>query len=116
MHSRVKGMARIIDSKNGTDIKIYDVRDISNITDYLIIASANNRRHIQAVCNEILLFLTQNSISLIGTEGMERGNWALIDCGRFVIHIFRPETREFYDLELIWGDAPLIEWVDHGSD
>jgi len=52
---------------------------------------------------------------MIGYEGMDDGNWALIDCTIFVLHVFRPETREFYDLELIWGDAPLIDWKENGS-
>lgn len=92
------------------------MRELSNVTDYFIITSALNRRHIRALCDEIAAFGKENGIGAVGSEGVDQGDWALIDFSVFIVHIFRPEAREFYDLELIWGDAPLIDWKEHGAD
>jgi ribosome-associated protein len=96
-------------------MRIYDVREASNVTDFFLIASAYNQRHIKALCDELHTHLKQNGIIPIGKEGIGEGGWALIDCGDFVIHIFDPDSRQFYDLELIWGDVPQVEWEGDGS-
>jgi ribosome-associated protein len=101
---------------NGLDIKVYDVHEVSNVTDTFIICSSHNSRHTRALCDKLVEYLKENGIKLVGKEGLDDGHWALVDCADFVVHIFVPESREFYDLELIWGDAPLIDWEDHGSD
>ncbi len=59
--------------------------------------------------DEVLRFLKEKGVTLLGREGLDEGQWGLIDCGEFVIHIFQEETRSFYDLDLIWGDVEKIE-------
>jgi len=106
----VKEIARLLDAKSAADIKVYDIRGVSTVADYFVISSANNRRHIRALCDVLLEYIDRSGIPMLGYEGLDEGSWALVDCADFVVHIFKTDAREFYDLELIWGDAPLVAW------
>lgn len=110
----LREIAQLISDKKGEKIEIYDLREVSSVTRFFIIATGYNRRHIQALCEDLLKHIKKCRIVLIGNEGIKEGHWALIDCGDFIIHIFQPEARDFYDLDLIWGDVPRIDWENGG--
>ncbi len=104
--------ARAADAKKATDVVILDVGDLLGITDLFVIASASNRRLALTVADEM-----ERAVKLAGgpapisVEGLEEATWILIDFGPFVVHVFQQETREFYDLERLWRDAPRVAWV-----
>ncbi len=102
--------AKIADQKKAQDIVILDVDKISSITDYFVICSAINERQLRAIADEIDKELKKLSIKKYGMEGYREAKWVLIDYGDFIIHIFEKEIRYYYDLELLWGDAPKVEW------
>ena len=96
------------------DIVIYDVREVSNVTDFYVVTTAYNRRHINALCDEVTKTLKKRRHPVLGTEGRDGGGWALIDGGSFVVHMFDPASRAYYDLDMIWGDVPNMKWEKDG--
>jgi ribosome-associated protein len=102
--------ARIADDKKGTDIVAYDVRGMSDITDYLVIVTAHSKAQIRAVVESIHKELKQFGVRKMGREGSESGQWILLDYSDCVIHVFSPQLREYYGLESVWGDAPKLDW------
>ncbi len=81
---------------------------LTDIADFFVIASGKSIRKIKAIQDNIIELLSNNNIRLCGIEGDEKSGWLLLDYGVVIIHIFYPETREFYDLEHLWGDAEFF--------
>ena len=104
--------AKIADEKKAQDIVILDVDKISAITDYFVICSAINERQLHAIADDMDKEMKKLSISKLGMEGYREAKWVLIDYGDFIVHIFEKEIRSYYDLELLWGDAPKVTWQD----
>ena len=102
--------AKIADEKKARDIVILDVDKISSITDYFVICSAINERQLHAIADEIDKQMKKISVMKFGMEGYREAKWVLIDYGDFIVHIFEKEIRGYYDLELLWGDAPKVTW------
>ena len=102
--------ARTADEKKGTDIVAYDVRGMTDITDYFVIVTAQSRAQIRAIYESIARELKSSGLHKLGQEGNESGNWVLLDYADCVIHIFSPQLREYYGLESLWGDAPKLNW------
>ncbi len=102
--------ARTADDKKAEDIVIYDMRGITDVTDYFVIATAHSRSQVRAVVESIKKELKSIDIRKMGQEGNEGGSWVLIDYTDCVIHVFSPELREYYSLESLWGDAPKVDW------
>lgn len=86
-----------------------DVRDVTTFTDYFVISTGANARQIQAIADEIVKQLKQAGELPSSLEGYENAEWVLIDYGDFVVHIFSPKTRVFYDLERLWRDARPVQ-------
>ncbi|MFV8381979.1 ribosome silencing factor [Corynebacterium hindlerae] len=97
------------DDKLAEEIAVIDVSDVLTITDVFVIASASNERQVNAIVEEIEDKLTENKVEPIRREGTREGRWALLDYGEFVIHIFRTQEREYYGLDRLWRDCPLID-------
>lgn len=96
-----------------TDIVILEVGDVMAITDYFVIASASNIRQVRRVAEEVELAVkAAGGEGSLRAEGLEDGQWVLLDFGAFVVHVFHVETREFYDIERLWSDVPRVDWVD----
>ena len=102
--------ARIADGKKAEDIIIFDMRKLSSIADYFVICSGFNKRQLQSIAAEIEQKLQSLGIRWLGREGYADALWILMDYGDAVIHLFDKEKRRFYDLELLWGDAPRLPW------
>ena len=102
--------ARIADAKKAEDILIFDVRSLTFITDFFVICNGSNKRQLQSIASEIESKLHNHGIHGIGIEGYTNGRWILMDYGGVVLHLFDREMRHFYDLELLWGDAPKLLW------
>ncbi|MEJ5998373.1 ribosome silencing factor [Corynebacterium sp. H130] len=101
--------AKAADEKLAEEIAVIDVSDVLTITDVFVIASASSERQVSAIVEEIEDKLTENNMEPIRREGAREGRWALLDYGEFVVHIFRTQEREFYGLDRLWRDCPLID-------
>ena len=84
------------------DIQIIDVKNISSITDTMIIASGNSSRQVKALADKTIEAVKKKKIRPLGAEGIQQGDWALIDLGDVIVHIMRPVIREYYQLEKLW--------------
>ncbi|HHT9129483.1 MAG TPA: ribosome silencing factor [Candidatus Brocadiaceae bacterium] len=102
--------ARIADDKKAEDILIFDVGDLTFIADFFVICSGFNKRQLQSIANDIELKLGSYGIRWIGIEGYMDALWILIDYGDVIVHLFDKDMRQFYDLELLWGDASRLQW------
>ncbi|MEE8317446.1 MAG: ribosome silencing factor [Candidatus Omnitrophota bacterium] len=110
MRSRQKALL-VVDlarSKMAEDIVVLDMRKISNITDFFVIATAGSTRRAQTITDNIENGLITKEESLSGIEGYQEGRWILIDACDVVAHIFSGDIRRFYNLESLWGDAPRV--------
>ncbi len=85
--------------------------DIIGITEAFVVASATNTRQVRTICEEIELALeVEADLAPRSIEGLRDASWVLMDYGELVVHVFLVETREFYDLERLWSDAPRVDW------
>lgn len=97
-----------LDDKQGVDIKILDIHEISVLADYFIIAHGNNPNHVRAMIDEVEEKLAEAGYDAPKIEGYTEGTWVLMDCGRIIVHVFHKEARLFYDLERIWSEGRII--------
>ena len=98
-----------VEDKKGEDIKVLDLRGISNITDFFIIASGNNPNQLRAMADMVEEKLFKAGLKLHHSEGYTGGIWILLDFGNIIVHLFNKEQRDFYSLDRVWGDAKEIE-------
>lgn len=102
--------AQAADEKKASDIMVQEVRELIGVTDYFVIATAANSRQVEAIIDEIEDQLReQMKVKPTHREGSTDGSWSLLDYGDVVVHVFQPETREYYRLEALWNDAPVID-------
>jgi ribosome-associated protein len=91
------------------DLVVLDVRGLSSFTDFFVIMTGRSTRHVQGLAETVEAALRDKRLSPASTEGLRDGLWVLLDFNDVVVHIFYAETREFYDLEGLWHDAPRVE-------
>ena len=89
-----------------------DLRNISTATDYFVIGSGSSDIHVRAIADHVIEELKKEGVRAGHVEGLESGRWVLVDYIDFVVHVFHPTAREFYQLETLWGDAPRFEVED----
>lgn len=89
----------------GFDIAVMDVRKLTNMTSYMIVASATSSRQAKAMGDNVREKLKEKGYAILGTEGEKDGEWVLVDLNDMVVHIMIPATRAYYNLEQLWGDA-----------
>ena len=109
--------AKAADEKKAKDIIIQEVKELISITDYFIICTGNNDRQVDAIAEAIEdAVREQCKVKPIGREGQGRCTWVLLDYGDVVVHVFQPELREFYRLETLWKEAPIISAEEAGIE
>ncbi len=102
--------AKGADAKKATDIMVQEVGALVSVTEYFVIATAANRRQVEAIVDEVEERLRKEAhVKPLHREGTDDGMWALLDYGSFVVHVFQPETRDYYRLEALWNDAPVVD-------
>lgn len=84
------------------NITTLDVRNLTTMTDTMLIATGTSNRHVAAITDQVLLQSKRHQVPVIGVEGKERGEWVLIDLGDVLIHVMQQDIREFYQLERLW--------------
>lgn len=102
--SLATALAHLVDEKKGTNIVIFDLRDLSPITDFFVIANGLSDIHIKTIADHLMEYEKPDHV-----EGLEAASWILLDFFNVIVHLFMKETREFYGLERLWGDATRIE-------
>lgn len=106
-HTLAKIAGQLALSKKGFDIKILKMQKISSVCDYFVIVSGDADVHVKSIGNAIYDGLLDEGLKPLHKEGMDSGNWVLLDYVDVVVHIFREQVRTFYALEKLWGDAPV---------
>ncbi|MCF6179529.1 MAG: ribosome silencing factor [Geopsychrobacter sp.] len=102
--------------KKAYDLQLLDVTELSTLTDYLLIASGRSDRQVSAIADSIRLGLKAQGVTLLASEGLNEGRWALLDYGDFMVHVLQPSVRSFYDLEGLWCEAAQVPLADTGQE
>jgi ribosome-associated protein len=97
------------DSKQAQKLVMLDLRKTAGFTDFFLIASGTNTRQVRAIADAVIESLAAAGAKPAYVEGYDRSEWILLDYFDFIVHVFGPETRVFYDLERLWGNAERIE-------
>jgi ribosome-associated protein len=92
-----------IDDMKGVDLLVIDVRDMTSITDRMVITSGTSTRHVKSIADSVALKAKQGGFPALGVEGAQAAEWVLIDLGDVVVHVMTPAIREFYALEKLWA-------------
>ena len=109
--------AKAASDKKATDITLLDLRGLSDVCDYFLICTAANARMLSSIVDEIEEKVKKNTgIGPLSHEGRAGASWVLLDYASVVVHAFLPETRDYYRLERLWGDAPQIELELEGEE
>lgn len=95
-----------IEDLKGRDILVLDLRGLTDATDYFVVASGTSDAHVRGIADSVLEKLGRKGAHAHHVEGLTTGRWVLLDFVDFVIHLFHPEARGFYQLERLWSDAP----------
>lgn len=107
--------AWLADAKRGGEIVIYDLRGLSDVTDFFVIVTAGSSLQSRAVVLGVERGMKPAGARLLGQEGAARSPRVLMDYGEVVVHVFSPELRRYYSLESLWGDAPKVDWRAEGK-
>ena len=97
------------DEKKGLDPLILDIRKLTDIADYFVLVHGTSDRHVRTIADSILDYLYQKKVKPLHVEGRSNAMWVLLDYGAVIVHIFHYETRQFYSLERLWGDAKVVK-------
>ncbi|TGN38184.1 ribosome silencing factor [Marinobacter confluentis] len=90
------------------DVSVIDVRDRTSVTDYMVLASGTSNRHVKSLADSVVSEAREQGVRAGNVEGAGVSDWILVDLGDVVVHLMMPATREFYDLERLWRDAPNL--------
>jgi len=105
-----------LDDDKAEDIVAIDLAGKSAISDHMVIASGRSQRHVSAMAEHLVMKLKDQGIGKVSVEGANQADWVLIDAGDIVVHLFRPEVRDFYGLDKMWGvDLPRVQTVRIGD-
>jgi len=100
---------RAAESKKATDIRVLDLSGVTSFADYFVICTGANARNVQAIADEVGLRLKHHGELPNSVEGYTQAEWILADYGDFLVHIFAPKSRAYYDLERLWRNARAVE-------
>jgi ribosome-associated protein len=95
-----------LDDLKGVNTVTLDVRDLTNMMDYLVVCSGSSNRHVKSLAENVSRMAKAAGNPPLGVEGEDAGEWVLVDLGDVVVHVMLPATRDFYDLERLWEAAP----------
>lgn len=105
---QVKDMAvEALDDLKAKEIEALDVRELTDVMDYLVICTGTSNRHVKSLADNVEVTIKEQGLMPIGVEGRDSSDWVLVDFGDVVVHVMTAETRQFYDLERLWsGELP----------
>ncbi len=114
--SRACRAAKIAADNKGQDVLVLDLRPITPLFDFFVVATGASRRQVHTIVEEVDDGLRAVGDTRAGVEGYEASKWVVQDYGDVVVHVFDPDTRDYYKLEELWADAPRIDWLDELDD
>lgn len=100
--------ASVLADHKAVDVLLLDLREVTDMADFFVVASGTSDTHVRASAGHVVETLKAEGIRVHSVEGMEQGRWVLLDYVDFVVHVFHPTQRSFYQLERLWGDAPAV--------
>ena len=106
-----KAIAKVLDKKKALDIKAIHITEYSIVADYFIVASGTSNTHVKSLADDVEFELKQQGVEPDHIEGRATG-WILLDYGSVIVHVFTPESREYYNLERLWSDAQTVDLSD----
>ena len=106
--------AQLLGDYDCVDIIVFDVRKQSPITSYIVIASGSSDRQIKALGSHVTKLAEPLGFPRFGEDTDKTTRWVVLDFVDVMVHLFEPETRSLYDLEMLWGDAPRVDWAREG--
>jgi ribosome-associated protein len=110
-HGTSDVLSRVVDTlldRKAVDPVVLDLRGLCGATDYFVIVSGTSNAHVRGMAEYLVDALAPSGIEPHHVEGLAQGRWVLLDYVDFVVHVFHPELRDFYQLERLWGDAPVV--------
>jgi ribosome-associated protein len=102
--------ARVAEQNKARDIVVLDMRGITPLYDFFVLATGASRRQIHTITEEIDAAMREHGDRRLSVEGYEASTWVVQDYGDVMVHVFNPQTREYFALEDLWADAPRIDW------
>ncbi|GAB6173316.1 ribosome silencing factor [Paradesulfitobacterium aromaticivorans] len=109
-NNQLKQVLDLVEEKKGRDLVLLNLKGISMVTDYFLIVTGNSVTQVKAITDYLHEKLPHLGVPLLRVEGMPEAKWVLVDCGDLVVHVMTPETRDFYSLERLWGDAEQVSF------
>jgi len=104
-------LAHIADDKKAMDVVVLDLRKLTFVADYFIIATGYNSRQLQSIAYEMQEQCRREGLRCLGMHGYEQARWILVDYGQIVVHLFDEDARTFYNLDALWADAVKTRWA-----
>jgi ribosome-associated protein len=105
---RVQRAAQLCLDMRGNDVVVLNLAGVTDMTDYFVIASGTSDTHVRSIGEHVISEMKKVGLSVHHTEGLQQGRWVLLDFFDFVVHIFHPTLRSFYQIERLWSDAELV--------
>lgn len=105
----LKQLIKALDDIQAIDVKVIDVKEQTSVTDYMIICSGRSSRHVKAIAELVMEKMKAEGLAALSQNGLESGEWALIDFGDFVLHVMQADSRAFYNLEGLWQNNPTVK-------
>ena len=106
---KVQRAGRAARDKKAVDLRVLDVRAVSSVADYFLVCSGRSTTHLQTIAEAIRTELKADGVRPLHAEGRAESGWVLLDYGDVLMHVFLDDTRAYYALERLWGDAPAVE-------
>lgn len=104
----LKGLVlRALDDLKARDVAVLDVREMTGVTDYMVVASGTSNRHVKSLADNVETEAKKEGVRPLGIEGQRASDWVLVDFGDVVVHVMLPEARSFYDIERLWSVPPV---------
>lgn len=100
--------AKALDSKKARNLMLLEVRSVTTLTEYMLLATGTSDTHLRSLCDEVEKKMDEAGEKVLHREGFRGDTWIVLDYSGVMIHVFTQETRKYYDLERLWGDAPVI--------
>jgi len=104
--------AKVAVDNKGQNVVVLDMRGVTRLYDYFVIATGSSRRQIHAIAEDVDAALRAVGDTRMGIEGYEASKWVVQDYGDVAVHVFDQDTRDYYSLEDLWADAPKVDWED----
>jgi ribosome-associated protein len=111
----VKLITTALDDMKAVNVKVLDVRRITDVADYMVMASGTSDRHVRSIADRVAEFAKAGGYRPLGMEGQRDGEWVLLDLNDVIVHVMLPRVREFYGLESLWEVAPVRKPVAAGK-